>query len=682
MSRFGEELGAGQRTSGGGGDGGSDSGGGDDSDGGSDLTSPDPDPAPSPGGSSPPPSDVGGPSGGSPEPDGPSGGVDLGGVSGSQGPSDAPGAGGDSDGGGGRFGDDSTGGRGGDSSDNSSGPQFGPGPNTDGGLGDADPGGDGRDVAEGLAADAATEINEAEANEEIVDRATTGGLLSERGGSAGLFPDQLGDGRVDISETRLRETAETASAAGQNLDLGSVTSAQAAVVSPFVGGQGVEPDARDLDPTTDAAPGSESIPEEAIEGAAAVPLDFPGAAAEAETGAEAGQSLLVDDQLEDFGAREVAETATAQGRDRAAQTGAAIQQNPAGFAGAVGAGALLGGAGAAAGSSTLRAGLRAEVDPRIGPFGTTIETRAGRGVRDFLDDDRGQAQLLPESRERDRGTDDDAGTVSDDDLGPDLDPFDRSDTRLFDQQREFGDDIGGMADDGPTVDPTSAESRQDIGGGIGGRGEAGIVGSDADSFSERGFGDVSGTELDPTPTDTLRDDLSPAGSGAGGLFGAPATDPSTGARAGGLLGTPGGFDATGTTGEINADTFGGVDLEIGFAPGGDTEADQPGDIDQFDPPTDTGTDQPGDIDQFDPPTADTPTTDTPSDQPTDQPSDQPTDRPSDLDIPLAFGAPEDDRRRDSGGLDDTSVANPVRSLAEADDRLIESFDADGGQDAP
>jgi len=77
MSRFGEELGRGQRTSGGGDD-------GDSSD----------------------------------EPDGPGGGVDLGGTAGDSDSSDAPGAGGgsqDSSGGGGRFSDDPTGGRGGDS---------------------------------------------------------------------------------------------------------------------------------------------------------------------------------------------------------------------------------------------------------------------------------------------------------------------------------------------------------------------------------------------------------------------------------------------------------------------------------------------------------------------------------------------------------------------------------------
>jgi len=584
------------------------------------------------------------------------------------------------------------------------GPAFGPGPGTDGGLGDPDPGGDGGEIVE----DTVEAVESADANEEVVDRATTGGLLSERGESAGLFPDQLGDGggapigdgRVDISETRVRETGETATAVGQSLDIGAITSAQAAAVSPFVGGQGVNPDARDLDPTADAPAGQESIPEEFIEGGASVPFDLPGAAAEAETGAEAGQSLLVDDQVEDFGADTVAETAVAQGRDRAAQTGAAIQQNPAGFAGSVATGALIGGAGAAAGSGTasgLRAGLRAEVDPRIGPFGTTLETRAARGVRDFVSDDRAQAQLVGRSR----GRDPEGETAEDTDLGPDLDPFDRSDTRLFDASREFDDDLGGMASDGPTVDPTAAESRQDIGGGIGGRGEPGIVGSDADSFSDRGFGDIEGTELDPDPTDTLRDDLSPGGSGAGGLFGTPATDPATGARAGGLLGTPGGFDATGTTADLDS---GADDIpvvspgELNRAPtdlGGDVFSDAPTDI-RSDQPTDTGQDTPTDLfdsPTADTPTADTPTTDTPTDQPTDQPSDSPSDTPTDIptdqpsdrpsDVPLEFGSdPDDEDERGDGFLGDTGVVNPVRSLAEVDDDLVASLDTGGGDDAP
>jgi hypothetical protein len=634
-------------------------------------------------GSSLPTADIGGPAGVSPAPDGPGGSSppasDVGGPGGSGSAGRQPPASGSQD----------------------TGPEFGPGPNTDGGLGDPDPGGDGGAVVD----DAREFVDDADANQEVVDRATTGGLLSERGESAGLLPAQLGDGggaaigdgRVDISETRLRETGETATAVGQSLDIGAITSAQAAAVSPFVGGQGVSPDARDLDPTADAAPGQESIPEEFAEGAASLPFDLPGAALETETAAEAGQSVLDDDLFEDFGADTVGETAVAQGRDRAGQTAGAIRENPAGFAGAVTAGAVIGAGGLSRGSTgTLRQAARAELDPRIGPFGRTFETRIASGARDFLADDRGQAELLtrPEGRESGGST---GETATDDDLGPDVGPFDRSDARLFDPSRQFGDDLGGMASDGPTVDPSGAESRRDIGAGIGGRGEPGIVGSDAESFSSRGFGDVSGTELDPDPTDTLRDDLDALGGAAGGLFGVPESEPTTGVDVGGLLGTPGGFDATGTTADLGERTrtvttpF--FDAETFVGP--DTGQDTPTDV-RTDQPTDTGQDTPTDL--FDPPTADTPTadtptTDTPTDQPTDQPRDTPSDTPTDIptdqptdrpfERPLEFGdAPEDDRRRDFGGLDDTSVTNPTRSLAEVDDRLVASLDTDGGQDAP
>jgi hypothetical protein len=566
------------------------------------------------------------------------------------------------------------------------GPVFGPGPGTDGGLGDPDPGGDGGAIVD----DTVEAVDSAEANETIVDRATTGGLLSERGESAGLFPDSLGDGggaaigdgRVDISETRLRETGETATAVGQSLDIGAITSAQAAAVSPFVGGQGVRPDARDLDPTADAAPGQESIPEEFIEGGASVPFDLPGAAAEAETAAEAGQSLLDDDLFEDFGADTVGETAVAQGRDRAEQTVGAIRENPAGFAGAVTAGAVVGAGGLSRGSTgTLGQAVRAEVDPRIGPFGETLESQA---FSRFLSDDRGQAQLLPESR--DRG--DDAGTGTDDDLGPDVGPFDRSDARLFDPNREFG-DVGGMADRGPTVDPADAGSRDDIGAGIGGRGEPGIAGSDADSFSSRGFGDVSGTELDPNPTSTFLDDLNTPGAATGGLLAAPESDLDALSAADGLLGAPDDLDSTGTTPDLGERT------RTVTTPFFDAETDTPTDLggrtrtvttpffdSESDTPTDTGQDTPTDL--FDAPMFDQPT-DTPTDPPSDVPTDPPTDPPSD---PPTFDPPNDpperfppefggtpDARRDGLRLetDGEVVENPTQTLEEADRFVVDTI---------
>jgi hypothetical protein len=96
--------------------------------------------------------------------------------------------------------------------------------------------------------------------------------------------------------------------------------------------------------------------------------------------------------VQEEGVGTVAETGVAVGRDAAARTAAEAQANPGEFAGAVGAGLLVGGAGAASAGSAasgLRAGLRAEVDPRVGPFGTTAETQVVRGLRDRVRGDDG-----------------------------------------------------------------------------------------------------------------------------------------------------------------------------------------------------------------------------------------------------------------------------------------------------
>jgi len=624
-----------------------------DGDAGATITDPAPAPDPnssgggSPGGSSPPLDDVGGPSGPAPAPDDP----------------EPPAAAGPGPVGG----------------DGGGGPAFGPGPNTDGGLGDEAPGGDGGEFID----ETAEFVDGAEANDEIVERATTGGLLSERGESAGLFPDQLGDGggapigdgRVDISETRLRDTAEESLAFGQSIDLGAAFSSPA---DPLTANQPIG---------SDAPPGTENPAEEFVEGAASLPFDLPGAALETETVTEVGQAAIDDDLFDDFGAGTVGETAVAQGRDRAVETGRAIQENPAGFAGAVTAGAVVGAGGLSRGSTgSLRQAARAELDPRIGPFGRTVETRVGSGLRDFLRDDRGQAQLVGRSRGRESGGSD-GETATDDDLGPDIDPFDRSDARLFDPNREFG-DVGGMADDGPTVDPSGAESRQDIGAGIGGRGEPGIAGSDADSFSERGFGDVEGTELDPNPTSTFADEVSAPGATTGGLFAVPDSEPATGVGAGGLLGAPADFDATGTAPDLGERTR---TITSPFFDDGifsdqptDTGQDTPQDV-FTDQPTDTGQDTPQDV-FTDQPTADTPTTDTPTDQPTDRPTDRPTDIPTDrpTDRPERFrfedeSGPDDDALPASDGLGDTTVVNPTRTLQEVDDDLQAFF---GGNNGP
>jgi hypothetical protein len=121
---------------------------------------------------------------------------------------------------------------------------------------------------------------------------------------------------------------------------------------------------------------------------------------QAETAAEVGQAVG-EGAVQEEGAGTVAETGVAVGRDAAGRTAQEAQENPGEFAGAVGAGLLLGGAGAASSgtaASGLRAAIRAEVDPRVGPFGTTAETQVFRGLRDRVrgDDDTDTGGLTPD----------------------------------------------------------------------------------------------------------------------------------------------------------------------------------------------------------------------------------------------------------------------------------------------
>jgi len=432
-------------------------------------------------------------------------------------------------------------------------------------------------------------IATAEATPEIVERATTGGLLSERGESAGVLPDEIGG--VDISETRAREAARGAAAFGDRMDLSAAFSSPA---DPLASGGEV----REGRPVGTPDPENENPAEEFVEGGAQAFTNLPAGVLQAETGAEVAQSS--PGIAQDFSPGEIGETGVAVGRDIATRTAADAASNPAEFAGGVATGAALG-AGVLSRGSTggLGTAVRAELDPRVGPFGTTAETRVVRRARSFLDDDRGQVQI---GRQRGDGDSAAGSTVSDDaDLGPDVGPFDRSDRRLYDPDREFGDDVGGMAD--PDIDAPSSSnpSQADIDGGIGGRGDPQMApGVDAESFSERGFGDVTGTSLDPNPTDTLGSGVSPAGAGAGGLFGVPQQD-ATGTGVGGALGAPESFDATGVDPTGDADTLGGVDLDTGFGLGSDADTspgidtDTPGDT-RTDAPTDTRTDVPADID--------------------------------------------------------------------------------------
>lgn len=102
---------------------------------------------------------------------------------------------------------------------------------------------------------------------------------------------------------------------------------------------------------------------------------------------------------------ETGETAVAAADTGVANLERAARKNPAGLAGAL-TPALIGGGATAvsaarAGRSAggLSAAVRAELDPRVGPFGTTLETQAFRGLRDRVSDlpfprgERGQMQL-------------------------------------------------------------------------------------------------------------------------------------------------------------------------------------------------------------------------------------------------------------------------------------------------
>lgn len=584
-----------------------------------------------------------GDSGDTDEPDGPGGGVDLGGVAGRSAPSDAPGADDgdtrDTSGGAGR-GPSS----GGDGQTPDETP--GPGPGTPGGLGDADPGGGGgdrlRDRLGGAIGTVRDRVTRADANEEIADRATTGGLLSERGESAGLLPPEAtasvpgrDDAAVDISETRLRAFSDDAARFGEDLDVGAVFSSPA---DPLGSGGDIESGR----PVGSGDPAGENPAENFIEGGGELfAVAGPAAATRTETALEAGQAA--PGIAQDFETDTIAETATATGRDRAAETVARAQANPAEFAGGAVAGAAIGAGVLGRGrTGSLRDAARAELDPRIGPFGETLESRT---VSRFLDDDRGQAQLTGLSRQRDpRGSDgEDTDPAGGDDLGPDIGPFDRSDSRLFDPNRDFDDDLGGMQDAPDPVDPTAAESRQDIGGGVSGRGDPETApGVDADSFSDRGFGDFDGFDrrFDRRSDDTLDPDTD-------------ATTPGLNADAiaGGGVGAAAGVFGGG----LDADAGPDVGLFDGrlAPPGVDTDPDVGGGIDVFggadvggdigqDTPQDTGQDTPQDTpDLFDPTRSD-PGRDTERDTGRDPGRDPGRDRertdPSDVDLPIELDA--------------------------------------------
>jgi hypothetical protein len=570
----------------------------------------------------------------------------------------------------------------------------------------------------------AEEIAAAEQNEELVDRATTGGLLSERGENAGLLPPNAtantprGSLTVDISETRLRQgTSEFVN----NLDAGAAFTSAA---DPLTGNR----------PVGAGDPARESPIEEGVEGGARLfGAALPAAAGQAETVAETAQSApgIVDD----FSAGEIGETAVATGRDRAIETATRARNNPAEFAGGVAAGAVLGAGALSRGrTGTLRDAVRAEVDPRIGPFGTTAETNAARAVRNFLDDDRGQADpagafgrdggdggLDPELEEALTNFEESGGTGL---------PGDPADVRRAEEQPR---------DDIAAADPIQrrrGRARREDADADTTTGTLGLderpTGGDQDPLSDdvalpfegrrdAEAGTETGLELDP--------DAGVLGGAAGGLAGDAGTDtggtvdtgdvlggdgsagsdprvadpgtadPPTGTDTGPDLGGDVGPDSRGSDPEVDA---GGTTVEAAFPGIDDVGARvQPPDVDvdgRIDGRGDTGIDS--GADQFG-------RTDTGIDTGTDTRIDTGTDTRIDTDTrtlddverrerdrverdPLEFD-PVDrrdrgrERERERGqrrtdeeirrvGVDAATVVNPTQSLAAVDENLQEMFD--------
>lgn len=494
----------------------------------------------------------------------------------------------------------------------------GPGPTTPGGLAD-DPQTSG-DVAE--------QVQSAEANEDLVETATTGGLLSERGESAGVLPDTIGDGgaagigdgRVDISETRARELAVGAQQfADEQIDVGATFSDPA---DPLGSGGDIAGE-----PGTSAAEDpQDNIVERPIEGAASTLAQTPtDAVLSTETATEIVQNT--PEVLREFGPGETAETATAVGRDTTAQAARAAQENPARFAGGVAAGVALGAGGLSrAGTGTLSQALRAEIDPRVGPFGETLESRA---VSAFRGTDRGQADLTGLRRP---DGEQDTPRLSDDvtealqnveDRGPaQLSP----ETRNLDAAgRPFGEPQG-FGRDVPRG--TGAPSdRFDPGDDIGGGAAADLL--ERRRQAERPFDESDTDVLDGETVTGPRVDATATGGVLGGVLGAaqtPAVDT--------------GLDPRSET-------------DVVATPAQDTPARSG----LFDP-TDAGTDTPADTDLSDP-------TDTDLFDPTDIDQDTPTDTDRD---------PERDPERELDRL----FRDPDSDIEAADDdRLTDVADAPG-----
>jgi hypothetical protein len=279
------------------------------------------------------------------------------------------------------------------------------------------------------------------------------------------------------------------------------------------------------------------------------------------------------------------------------------------------AGAAAGGASAARSAGAaggLKAALKAEVDPRIGAFGTTAETKLTRRIRnavdDFQNDQRGQANLigrLDADSETDGDVDVDAGEVdTDGELGPDIDPFDRSDARLYDPSREFGDQESITNDVSQSV--RTGESDRDIESGVSGSGDpeaAPGVDLPEGGFSERGFGDIDTTpdgdvDVDVNDIPALRDSVDAAD------VVATTVGAGTAARATGVASSSVDVDTANAAGvDTDPDTLGdldtGIDTRVDVDQGLDVGSDLESNLDRgFDIDRDVDTNDPdaGDFD--------------------------------------------------------------------------------------
>jgi hypothetical protein len=234
----------------------------------------------------------------------------------------------------------------------------------------------------------------ADRDAEIVDDLTSGGLLSERGESSGVLPSTAiantprGQLETDISETRAREAAVTAQEFGDDIDAGAVFGSAA---DPL-GSGGTVTESR---APASGDPANENAFEEFIEGGARVGTDLPAGVTQTETAVEVATNAPSEIRAE--GAGDVGETGVAVGRDIATRTAREAAENPAEFGGGVAAGLLVGAGAGARGTGSLGDAVRAELDPRVGPFGTTAETRVFRGLRDRVrGDDTDTGGLTPD----------------------------------------------------------------------------------------------------------------------------------------------------------------------------------------------------------------------------------------------------------------------------------------------